>query len=214
MITLEKYLDNFNNSRQITLVGPLFERGEAMPDLAEPLIFVDGGARLRQCEEGVVVGDGDSFAGTMDVLLATDKSFSDLAFALSNIPQHFGNVRLLGFLGGRRDHELFNIGEAHHFLCNRKQPTTITFDNDIIGYSSGQWQFERIGSFSVAVVEAAHISLRGACRYTCPPTTRFMPLRSLGLSNIGTGTVYIDCDNPIFVLFENLSGRLSENIPI
>lgn len=198
-MTIEKYLSGFKNSRQITLVGPLYEIHDHV-QVEEPVIFVDGGARLRQSAEGIVVGDGDSFGGTMDVLLKADKCFSDLAFALAHIPHTFCQVKLIGFLGGRRDHELFNIGESHHFLRTRKLPTTIDFDHEIIGYSCGHWQFERMGGFSVVVVEETQLIITGDCRYTCPQPTRFIPLSSFGLSNVGTGTITIKCDGPVFIL--------------
>lgn len=200
-MSIKKYLGNFKNSQHITLVGPFCENTQA---ITEPVIFVDSGARLRKSGEGISVGDGDSFIGTMDVRLNPDKDFSDLAFVLQNIPQAFRTVKLLGFLGGRRDHELFNIGEAHHFLRSRKYPTSIKFDNDIVGYSSGQWCLERIGGFSVSVVEETRVGIIGDCRYPCPQTTRFMPLSSLGLSNVGSGTLCIKCAGPVFILFEEV----------
>lgn len=222
-MTIEKYLSHFKNSQHICLVGPFYEHvhehvhehahvhehtsGNVSGDvqvIEEPVIFVDSGARLRQSGEGISVGDGDSFAGTMDVPLNPNKGFSDLAFVLQHIPQTFRDVTLLGFLGGRRDHELFNIGESHHFLCTRKYPTTLKFDNDIVGYSSGQWQFDRVGGFSVAVVEQTRVGITGDCLYPCPQTTLFKPLCSLGLSNVGTGTVWINCDRPVFILFEEV----------
>lgn len=204
-MTIDEYLSKFKNCQQITLLGPLYENVcDPIPVIEEPVIFVDGGARFRKSGIGISVGDGDSFAGTMDVPLNPHKNFSDLAFALQNIPQTFRDVQLLGFLGGRRDHELFNIGESHHFLCTRKSPTMIKFDNNIVGYSSGQWQFERIGGFSVSVVEETRVGITGDCLYPRPQTTTFMPLRSLGLSNVGTGNVCIDCDGPVFILFEEV----------
>ena len=213
-MNIEQYLANFKNSRQINVVGPLYEPDdmrEPMRAIAEPIIFVDGGACWRQRGEGITVGDGDSFVGTMDVLLKSDKCFSDLAFALEHIPATFREVKLHGFLGGRRDHELFNIGEVHHFLRNRKSPTTIQFEHDIVGYSGGQWQFERVGGFSIAVIEETQISISGDCRYTCQ-ARRFMPLCSLGLSNVGAGLIYIDCAAPIFILFnDSVDGGLVSN---
>ena len=211
-MNIAEYFDNFKNAQQITLVGPLcglHEMRDNIAAIAEPVMFVDGGSRLRKSGQGIALGDGDSFAGTLDVLLQPDKCFSDLAFALAHIPHTFCEVKLLGFLGGRRDHELFNIGEAHHFLRTRKLPTIIQFEHEIMGYSCGQWQFERVGGFSVAVVEEAQVSIAGDCRYTCQ-ASRFTPLSSLGLSNVGSGTIQLHCDGPAFVLFEDVLG-LSEN---
>ncbi len=200
-MTIESYLSNFKNSQRITLVGPFFDNGL---DVEEPVIFVDSGAQFRKESQGISVGDGDSFDEPMDILLNPNKDYSDLAFALKNIPDNYQEIGLAGFLGGRRDHELFNIGEAHHFLGTRKSPTKIQFDNAITGYSSGQWKFDRNGGFSILTVETALVELTGDCLYTCPQKTTFAPLVSLGLSNVGSGTIYMLCDGPVFILFEEL----------
>ncbi len=198
-MALQKYLRKFENHRRISLVGPLCVYHCKHE---EPTIFVDGGSAFRIAGEGISVGDGDSFAGKIDVELDPQKDFSDLAFALGQIPAHFCEVILCGFLGGRRDHELFNIGEAHHFLRARLSPTRVSFDDEIIGYSAGAWQFERLGLFSIAVIEQTAVALTGDCLYTCPDKTIFTPVSSLGLSNQGSGTVSIECEGPVFILFD------------
>lgn len=197
---LDRYLDRYQKSHRITLVGPLIA-GSSRAD--EPIIFVDGGANVRKDKEGVVIGDGDSFDGKLDVVLNPEKDFSDLAFALENIPERFSDIVLQGFLGGRRDHELFNIGEAYHFLKSRSEPANLNFDDVIIGYSAGKWEFKRNGVFSVAVVEETQLSIIGDCKYQLSDKSTVSPLSSLGLSNEGYGTIYIEGDGPVFILFDN-----------
>ncbi len=200
-MSIDAYLNQYSHKKQITLIGPFCRNLQEKP---EPVIFVDSGTHFRKSNEGISVGDGDSFDGKIDVSLNPDKDFSDLAFALDNIPQNFSEINLIGFLGGRRDHEMFNIGEAHHFLKSRESPTSLFFDDKIYGYSAGQWRFERQGSFSIAVIEATSLTLTGDCMYQCVEKTTFNPLCSLGLSNIGQGTILLNCDDPAFVLFEEL----------
>ncbi len=200
-MTLDSYFDTFRHCRQITLVGPFFKHSQ---DIDEPVIFVDSGSQFRKSDEGISVGDGDSTDTPLEVQLNPDKDFSDLAFVLRNIPDHYREIDLAGFLGGRRDHELFNIGEVHHFLSTRKLPTKVRLDSEVIGFSKGQWQFQRYGSFSVLTVAKTLVRITGDCRYACPEFTPFPPMSSLGLSNVGSGTIYIACDGPAFVLFEEL----------
>jgi thiamine pyrophosphokinase len=200
-MTLDSYFGKFRHCQQITLVGPFFDNSH---DIEDPVIFVDSGSQFRKSDEGISVGDGDSIDTPLEIRLNPDKDFSDLAFALQNIPDHFREIDLAGFLGGRRDHELFNIGETHHFLSTRKSPTKVRFDRKVTGFSAGQWQFQRFGSFSVLTVAEALVRITGDCSYTCPESTSFPPLSSLGLSNIGSGTIDIGSNGPVFVLFEEL----------
>ena len=218
-MTLDDYLHRIKGHRRITLVGPM---PVAVPVPMEPpgpaaseapVIWVDGGANhRRQCADnadnadnahgekpGFAVGDGDSFDGKLDQYLDPDKDYSDLAYVLGRLGSRFAEVVLLGFLGARRDHELFNLGEVHHFLAAAKTPTTARFDNCLNAYSSGQWTFEADGIFSLAVLEAATVQLRGACQFPIPTPTRIAPLKSLGLSNRGFGEITLTTRGPAFV---------------
>ncbi len=197
---IKRYLDQFPGHKTLTLVGPFCE-----PALAgrEPVLFVDGGARCRKPGQGIAVGDGDSFDGELDVLLNRDKDLSDLAFVLGAIPQGFSRIDLLGFLGGRRDHEMFNFGEVHQFLTTAA-PVQAWFDDKVVAWSAGCWSFCRHGGFSLGVLEESRVRMEGDCLYPCPEPTLFKPLTSLGLSNIGRGTIRLECSRPVFVFFEEL----------
>lgn len=200
---IRHYLENFPSDIPVTLVGPLYRSGP----LTEPILFIDGGVAHRVNCEGLSAGDGDSSSTPLDIALAVDKDCSDLAYALDAIPERFTQVRLFGFLGGRRDHEYFNLGAAHHFLERRSQPSAIQFDDRIIGYTSGTWSFRREGLFSIATLNDTWLTLRGACRYPCVNRTRFRVLDSLGLSNQGNGEIHLHNEGPVFVLFENEPDR-------
>ena len=204
-MSLFQYLSNFDPAEVITLVGPLLESRDANYDFKEPVIFVDGGVNARKEQHGISVGDGDSAGQTLDIMLNPDKDFSDLAYVLQQIPIDYGQLNLMGFLGGRRDHELFNLGEVHRFLDARKEYGKITFHQKVIGFASGEWQFQRHGGFSVGVLRDTLITLSGDCLYQCNQPTQFTTLSSLGLSNSGSGTINIRCDAPVYLFLDDLN---------
>ncbi len=195
---VQRYLDQFQGQKNLTLVGPFCDPSAV---LREPVIFVDGGARCRKPGQGIAVGDGDSFDGELDVLLNRDKDLSDLAFVLGNISRGLSRIHLLGFLGGRRDHEMFNLGEVHQFLV-AAAPAQALFDDRVVAWSAGRWSFCRHGGFSLGALEESRVRMEGDCLYPCPEPTLFKPLTSLGLSNIGSGTIRLECSSPVFVFFE------------
>lgn len=198
---VDEYLGRFGGCRRVTLVGPTLERAPRAGRLREPLIWVDGGADHRRGPDpaGFAVGDGDSARGELHQYLNADKDYSDLAFALRRLPAHFAEVVLLGFLGARRDHELFNLGEVHHFLAAAGGPTRARFDRDIVAYSKGQWRFRSHSVFSLAAIEPTTVTLTGACKYPLTTPTRIAPLASLGLSNQGAGRITLRADGPVFI---------------
>lgn len=196
---ISEYLDNFTSDTPISIVGPLYRSGP----MQEPLLFIDGGSNYRIGSAGLSVGDGDSSDSPMDIPLSADKDYSDLAYALNSIPADYSNVCLYGFLGKRRDHEYFNLGAAHQFLESRSQPSTIRFEQTIIGYTAGTWNFHREGLFSILSLKDTWLTLHGDCRYPCRDRTRFRVLDSLGLSNIGHGKIHLQTEDPVFVIYEN-----------
>lgn len=225
MLSLDDYLHRFSEHRQVTIVGPMqiqppprmrTATAEWVSTLEEPLIWVDGGVNYRHAcglsnEIGFAVGDGDSANHKLDQYLDTDKDYSDLAYVLSRLPEQVNQVILLGFLGARRDHELFNVGEIHHFLRTATTPTWVRFageqgecseselDHSIIAYSKGDWKFTAQGVFSLAVFEATEVTLVGACKFQLKTPTTIQPLSSLGLSNEGSGEITLKTQNPAFI---------------
>lgn len=198
-MNIRQYLKHFPFDTPINVVGPLHLSGS----IEEPVLFVDGGIIHRIGDEGLSAGDGDSANSPMDIALSTDKDCSDLAYVLDSIPESFTEARLCGFLGGRRDHEYFNLGAAQRFLEARSQPSVIRFDDRIVGYTSGKWKFQRNGLFSIATLGDTWLTLQGACRYQCLERTCFRIFDSLGLSNVGSGEIQLESEGPVFVLFED-----------
>ncbi|MGI9310456.1 MAG: hypothetical protein ACR2P7_02855 [bacterium] len=209
---LDDYLRGFAAARPATLtvVGPLLAAPPRATALREPLVWVDGGVAHRCGGDGVAdrigfaVGDGDSAQHALDQYLSADKDYSDLAYVLRRLsayePAHFDEVVLLGFLGARRDHELFNLGEVHRFLAAAKTPTRARFDRDIVAYSKGEWTFEARAAFSLAVLAPTKLQLTGACKYQIATPTELDALTSLGLSNQGFGEITLRTQGPAFIL--------------
>lgn len=196
----DDFLLALRHYQELNVVGPMaMERN----DWPVPAIFVDSANRYQQGDPlHVSVGDGDSAWGPLDVELPPDKDFSDLAFALSQIPHHIQRVAMVGFLGGRRDHELLNFGAIHHFLKTRKSPVEVDMDWSVIGLSAGAWPLLLQGLFSLVVFEPARIQMAGKCKYTLSKPTLIQPVSSHGLSNEGFGEVRLESDGPFFI-FKN-----------
>ncbi len=197
-LTIARYLHDYVNASQLSLVGPLY-KGKTV--FKEPVIFVDGGTQFRLAEEGLSVGDGDSHIKALDEKLNPHKDYSDLAYVLSSVPAHFHEIFLHGFMGGRRDHEWVNVGEVHAFLHGRHQPTKLHFESEVTGFSAGKWQLEINAPFSLLCMEAARVKMVGACRYPIEQKTRVDPFCSYGLSNVGEGSIVLQTDKPVFIIY-------------
>jgi thiamine pyrophosphokinase len=142
-----------------TFVGPL---GSTLPDflLSHPVLGVDGGAHFTS-KLDLWVGDADSFSERPQTqhthILPVDKDASDLNFALQLFsaakPYKF---HFWGFLGGRKDHELFNLGEALSFLDKHPESQVLLYDTHgklsfhLIG--AGDWKFTHHGTFSLGSI--------------------------------------------------------------
>lgn len=200
-----EFLESINGRDRVTLVGPLYNTKHV--PLA-PTIYVDGGAQFlsRECVDNPVVsvGDGDSGAEiTLDEKLPADKDYSDLAFALRGLPQSVIRVEMLGFQGGRRDHDLCNLGEVHGFLASRSHFTTVELTGAgarVIGFCKGRVNLEIHGVFSVFVLEPAAVKISGECKYQLSRERTLASLSSIGLSNEAHGAVEIECGSPAFVV--------------
>lgn len=196
----QTFLSQLTSVQEVTLVGPLAAPRAKWP---EPCIFIDGGSRHQgQSPLHISVGDGDSSVEQVDHLLPAAKDFSDLAYVLRHMPQHLSRLSMVGFLGGRRDHELINLGEIHRFLCTRPKPTECDLDWSVCGFSAGKWPLQLKGVFSVVALEPTQLTMTGDCAYPLPVATPLGVLSSHGLSNEGFGIVEIRNDGPVFV-FKN-----------
>ena len=147
---------NLKNKSEWVFVGPM---GPELSNEFEnyPLICVDGGANFTK-KMDIWVGDADSYDGAarteFHFKFSQDKDQSDLALALNLFKERQNyTFHFWGFLGGRRDHELFNIGEALNFLEDKGQSTIIFYGQDGKVYyellSTGKWKFNHVGLFQL-----------------------------------------------------------------
>jgi thiamine pyrophosphokinase len=189
-------------------VGPL---GPRVPThlLSHSILGVDGGANFVDRMD-IWVGDADSFDGkvisTHEFKHPVSKESSDLSLALSLFKsQLLYELHFWGFLGGRLDHELFNLGEILKYLDHFPESLAVMYRPDgkvgmhLLG--SGEWRFSYQGTFSIGCVENSRVSLKGECRYPIYKETKLAPLSSYGLSNEAHGEVVINNNGPLFVYF-------------
>jgi thiamine pyrophosphokinase len=192
---------------EVALVGPL---GPALPDDLQDrhVIAVDGGARFVSRID-LWVGDGDSLGVPPPECprfeLPVEKEESDLAFALSRIPAGVALLHLWGFWGGRRDHEWFNLGEVNRWLRDRPDAQAWFYDDSgaVRARLLTRGNLEITGGFSMATLEAASLTLTGACQYAISKPMVLPPLSSRGLSNHGTGGVRIESDRPVVIFLHS-----------
>ncbi|MBX3020310.1 MAG: hypothetical protein KF799_01430 [Bdellovibrionales bacterium] len=218
------FLTTIQNEKEVTLVGPLYHQRHTP---LMPTIYVDGGTRYRAAGGWVAeahaathplaaaaarpfpvvsVGDGDSAGSSLDELLPADKDYSDLSFVLRSLPPSIREVTLLGFLGGRRDHELANLGEVNAFLQTRpgfaRADLVGPVGDRVIAFNRGSLELHIQSVFSVFVFQASGIEVSGLCKYPLSAETMLSPLSSRTLSNEGYGKVIITSSNPCFIFIE------------
>lgn len=198
----------YKNTFEWTLVGPM---GPGVPDaLAKhPLLAVDGGAKHTDRMD-IWVGDGDSYIEKINCehifRHPPQKSQSDLALALSALNSQLEyKLHLWGFLGGRKDHELFNLGECLSFLGAHPESQILLYNEEsevsfhLLG--EGVWSFTHHGPFSLGSTKNIEVQMTGDCLYPLPHPQRLNPLSSLGLSNEGSGEIKLQLNGPLFIYF-------------
>jgi thiamine pyrophosphokinase len=192
--------------REWVLLGPLGPNLD--PKLqAHGVIAVDGGANFSR-KIDLWVGDADSIQGPLPngprVELPKNKNRSDLAHALLQVPDSVSVLHLWGFLGKRRDHEWFNLGEVSRWLSLRTSVRAQFYNEQgtvsVIALTRGELQVQ--GLFSLASIESNRVTLTGECEYSLHEPTELLPLSSLGLSNRGCGLIQINAERPVILFFE------------
>jgi len=197
---------------QIILVGPLQE-SILQPDLLKtvglegvPQIAIDGGARAA-VNPVLWAGDGDSGHAPQSTpaFIKDSQDITDFRFCLDGIRNwRWNTLHLFGFLGGRRDHELANLGEIHTEMKARPQFSKAVFygsDNraQVQFFQAGAHTIELHGTFSVLALEHAEITISGECRYPAERVS-LHPLSGQGISNEAFGRVEISSSAPFMLL--------------
>jgi thiamine pyrophosphokinase len=174
-----------------------------------PLLCLDGGAHFTN-KMDLWVGDGDSF--TKEVKAehkfkhSPEKDQSDLALALSLFQDKRPYLfHFWGLLGGRRDHEMFNLGESLSFLEDHTNTTILFYgENGKIFFElkgQGDWDLDHHGPYSLGTLTKGEILLSGKCRYQISHDLTLTPLSSQGLSNIGLGEMNLKNSHPLFLYY-------------
>jgi thiamine pyrophosphokinase len=193
---LVDYITKFSQEKTITLVGPFYKTG----DLIEPVIFIDAGAKHQTLGVGFSVGDNDSFAGVLQQQIPREKDLSDLAYALHMVPKSFQTIRLLGFLGGRRDHEFATILEALSFANEKLFMGELIWDDGSIRCIKGSHDYKYRGVFSVfSFFENTEISISGNVKYNV--SKQIKAYSSHGLSNEASGQFTVKTNHPVLLYF-------------
>jgi thiamine pyrophosphokinase len=191
---------------EVVLVGPV---GPVLSDrfLNHRIIAVDGGARFVERFD-LWVGDADSIEGDRPegprIDLLPEKDRSDLVHALESIQDPVRVLHLWGFLGGRRDHEWFNLGEVARWIANARGVQARFYDEQ------GEWkvavltegEIDHEGVFSLGSIEPNRVRITGECEYPLSEWTELHPVSSHGLSNRAFGRVRVEADGPVILFFE------------
>jgi thiamine pyrophosphokinase len=193
---------------QWVLVGPM---GPALPSWAQayPVLAIDGGA--RHCPRMQIwIGDGDSNPETIECahkfLFSPHKDQSDLALALGLLShQQKLTLHCWGLLGGRRDHELLNLGESLHFLQTHPGSRGIFYDHSgalaVECLGPGEWEINREGVFSLVSFHEVRVKMTGDCTYPITQESLLLPVSSRGLSNWGRGKIHLTIDGAVMLIY-------------
>lgn len=195
-------------SLEWTFIGPM---GPEVPTslLAHSLLGVDGGAAWSSRLD-VWVGDADSYLHKVTCphifKHPTSKAISDLGLAFELLKAEGPyKLHMWGLLGGRKDHELFNLGESLAFLERHQESQILYYDEagrvmfHLLG--AGEWKFLHQGLFSLGSIDKVSLKMLGDCEYPILRETKLAPLSSMGLSNKGFGEISILNEGPIFLFF-------------
>lgn len=189
-----------------TLVGPM---GPLLPaTLSDYCVFgIDGGARFAS-KLDLWLGDGDSAPQLIPtpqrIHVPRAKNKSDLACALEILPRHPLTLHLWGFVGGRKDHELFVIGECLRFLDSSPGSSLSLYNAGaplFTLYAAGEWKYDHQGLFSLGAAKEVQVELTGNVLYPISPPSTLEPLSSLGLSNEASGTIHLKNSGPVFLYY-------------
>ena len=173
------------------------------------LLFIDGGlthhARFLKktpelCKEAISMGDGDSSKRPM-TMHKTDQNLSDLSYCLNflNKQKNVKTCLFVGFLGGRIDHQFFNLGEISNF--QKKCRAKILLEDSIEFFPQGKSTLEIHGRFSLGSFQDNKIKITGACLYKSKKWLKLPILSSRGLSNMGDGKIEIESASPFAVFY-------------
>ena len=173
------------------------------------LIFIDGGLvhydkfLLKMpllTKKAISMGDGDSSNQLMD-MFKSDQNLSDLTYCLNYLSKQKDSETFIfvGFLGGRLDHQFFNLGEISRFV--KKNKGQVLLEDKVEFLPKGLNILEINGLFSLGSFEDNKVKINGACLYQSKKWLPLPVLSSRGLSNIGSGKIEIESTSPLAIFY-------------
>ena len=200
-MNMEYRTNRIQNEIEILLVGPCpFKKDDIYQNLIKklPILAIDSCVEhLEDRNLALTIGDGDSTEIEMDIKYNPIKDESDLTLGLNLLGTSPKDIKLYGFLGNRKDHELINIGEVCRYV--EKSNSTAHFENLITILPKGTHSVFLNGVFSLLSISENEISLTGKCEYQLKDVQKIWPLSSRGLSNIGSGNCHITCSKAVII---------------
>ncbi|MEA9356508.1 hypothetical protein SHI21_09850 [Bacteriovorax sp. PP10] len=197
----------------IIVVGPTSFKWKVLTPFLKraqvKLFFVDGGLIHQEkfqkkapllIKKAESIGDGDSSKKPM-TMFKDDQNLSDLSYCLNLMSKetHIQTFLFVGFLGGRLDHQFFNLGEISRFT--KTTDAQILLEDKIEFFPKGKIDVEIQGIFSLGSFEDNQIKIKGACLYKSKNWLKLPTLSSRGLSNVGSGKIEIESKSPLAVFY-------------
>jgi thiamine pyrophosphokinase len=209
-----------SSADELCLIGPMAS-ASAVETLLQgptgklPFLAIDGGCQPLlessfKARPFLHVGDGDSSFQSPEISLSPQKDYSDLAYALTLInSKNWRHLHLLGFFGGRFDHQLAVIGELIAMMANYQSGQSscreISFyDYPLYMAQDGVIEFQHHGPFSILSTSSPLVSIIGYVEYPIAKARPLTTLSSLGLSNQASGKVQITTQGPLILIFPQL----------
>ena len=203
----QKQLSNYiivgPTSFQWKVITPFLKRTDLR------LVFVDGGLVHYEkflikapllIKNAITIGDGDSSNRQMN-MYKSDQNISDLSYCLKFLSKqkNVETFMFVGFLGGRIDHQFFNLGEISRFV--NKSEGQVLLENKIEFIPKGKNVVDIKGLFSLGSFEDNKIKINGACLYKSKKWLPLPVLCSRGLSNVGSGKILIESISPLAIFY-------------
>ncbi|EQC48059.1 hypothetical protein [Bacteriovorax sp. Seq25_V] len=198
-------------SKIIQFIGPMDSNTPI--DYELDTIIIDGGlnrvydtlSSFKKIKN--IIGDNDSniTETSMTTKLPRDKDESDLEYALKIVNENqYSNVRLNGFLGGRKDHEFANILTIIGIVKSKgPHPFRMYVDSQILITNQTFEKLNHHGVFSVFSIDNNILTISGKVKYPLLKKC-IRPLSSHGISNEAHGKFEItNTNHTTLVIFFN-----------
>lgn len=189
----------------VKLVGPLALACGLQKNLENwATIYIDGGVDFKEIYPGqksLSLGDGDSAKSNLkalDVLFPEAKDQTDLGLALNLLKDYALPLRLIGFTGGRREHEWALIGDVMDFLTHAKCPV-VFWDTHSLFLPAGHHHLSGKGTFSLFSLKTEGVRLTGNIRFPVDPPRPFKAMSGLGISNQAEGEFEMNALTPLLL---------------